>query len=88
MSALKQGQTGQVLFTIYSTTTGKQYSGCTASMLVVNAPTMYGIKFGGSTAAVAKVLGIAPSLIRSRTLELRSNACPYRRQQLRDNPAL
>lgn len=64
MSAIKQGQDNQILFTVYTKSTGVQYSGATASQMSA-ARTLYGVVHGGNTAAVSKSISRAPSLVRS-----------------------
>lgn len=69
MSAIKRGQDNQILFTVYTKSTGVQYSGATASQ-VSAARTLYGVVHGGATAAVSKSISRAPSLVRSGLFRL------------------
>ena len=69
MSAIKRGQDNQILFTLYTKSTGVQYSAATASQ-VSSARTLYGVVHGGATAAVSKSISRAPSLVRSGLFRL------------------
>lgn len=69
MSAIKRGQDNQILFTVYTKSTGVQNSGATASQ-ISSARTLYGVVHGGNTAAVSKSISRAPSLVRSGLFRL------------------